>query len=40
MRYSSLRVYSPDASFDEAANADPTELGRRLGVTYVVSGSI
>jgi TolB-like protein len=40
MRFSSLRVFSPGASFDESADANATELGRRLGVSYVVSGSI
>lgn len=40
VRYSSLRVYSPRASFGETANADPAELGQRLGVSYVVGGSV
>lgn len=40
MHFSSLRLFSPRASFGESADADATELGRRLGVSYVVSGSV
>jgi TolB-like protein len=40
MRFSALRIYSPSASFREEAAADPRELGRRLGVSYVLTGSV
>ncbi len=40
MRFSSLRLFSPRASFGERTDADVADLRRRLGVSYVVSGSV
>jgi TolB-like protein len=40
MHFSSLRIFSPRASFGEDPDASATELGQRLGVTYVVGGSV
>ncbi|WP_149341949.1 tetratricopeptide repeat protein [Neorhizobium sp. P12A] len=40
MRFDTLRLYSLPASFAQDANADPTNLGRRLAVAYVVKGSL
>lgn len=40
MHFSSIRVFSPRASFGESADADAIELGQRLGVSYVVSGNV
>jgi TolB-like protein/Flp pilus assembly protein TadD len=40
MRFGELRLYSSYASFQEQANADPVELGKRLDVGYVVKGSV
>ncbi|WP_424753263.1 hypothetical protein [Methylobacterium sp.] len=40
MHFSSIRVFSPRASFGERTDADAGELRRRLGVSYVVSGSV
>lgn len=38
MLFQNFRVYSPDASFRQEANADPLALGRDLGVSFVVKG--
>jgi TolB-like protein len=40
MRFPDLRLYSVPASFRQDAKADPVEVGRDLGVAYVVSGNI
>ena len=40
MRFPDLRLFSTPASFAQNPAADPRELGRRLGTTYVVRGTI
>ncbi len=40
MRFSAFRLYSIPASFRQNAEANPEELGRGLGVSYVVTGSV
>ena len=38
MLFQNFRVYSTTSSFRQDAGADPTSLGRELGVSYVVTG--
>ena len=40
MRFDAFRLYSVPASFGHGADTDPVELGRDLGVDYVVKGSV
>jgi TolB-like protein len=40
MRFGELRLYSSYGSFLEQPSADPVELSERLGVGYVVKGSV
>lgn len=40
MRFPDLRLFSTPASFAQTPTLDPRELGRRLGTTYVVRGTI
>jgi len=40
MRFSGLRLYSLPASFRQDERADPVDLGRDLGVAYVVKGGV
>jgi TolB-like protein len=40
MRFGELRLYSAYGSFLERPSADPVELGERLGVGYVIEGSV
>jgi TolB-like protein len=40
MRFPDFRLFSELASFRRSAAADPVELGKSLGVSYVVRGSI
>jgi TolB-like protein len=40
MRFGELRLYSAYGSFQEQPSADPVELGKRLGVGYVIRGSV
>jgi adenylate cyclase len=40
MRFGELRLYSVYGSFLEQPTADPVELSERLGVGYVVNGSV
>ena len=40
MRFGESRLYSADASLLEQPTADPVELSERLGVGYVVKGSV
>jgi adenylate cyclase len=40
MRFGELRLYSACGSFLEQPSADPVELSERLGVGYVVKGSV
>jgi TolB-like protein len=40
MRFDAFRLYSVPASFGHGADSDPVELGRDLGVDYVVKGSV
>jgi TolB-like protein len=40
MRFPDLRLFSTPASFAQNPAADPRELGRRLGTTYVVQGTV
>ena len=39
-RFPDVRLFSTPASFAQNPEADPRELGRRLGTAYVVQGSI
>jgi adenylate cyclase len=40
MRFDELRLYSAYASFQEEPAANPVELSERLGVGYVIKGSV
>jgi TolB-like protein/tetratricopeptide (TPR) repeat protein len=40
MRFPDFRLYSAPASFRQDAMANPTALGRNLGVSYVVKGNV
>lgn len=40
MQFSGLRLYTANASFRQDPNADAAALGKDLGVTYVVRGSV
>jgi len=40
MRFPGFRLYTLPVSFEKGANGEPAELGRDLGVAYVVSGSV
>jgi TolB-like protein/tetratricopeptide (TPR) repeat protein len=40
MRFPSLRLYTLPTNFNRDASAEPAQLGRELGVAYVVSGSV
>jgi TolB-like protein len=40
MRFPGFRLYTLPASFEKDASTEPAELGRDLGVAYVVSGSV
>jgi len=39
-RFPDIRLYMPPAGVDRSAPADAVETGKRLGVTYVVTGSV
>jgi TolB-like protein len=39
-RFPDIRIYSPLASFKQDPTAGPIELGKRLGVSYVVAGEL
>jgi TolB-like protein/tetratricopeptide (TPR) repeat protein len=40
MRFPDFRLYSARTSFREQSNADPVAVGRDLGVSYVLRGSV
>ena len=40
MRFPGFRLYTLPIGFESAAGPEPATLGRNLGVTYVVSGSV
>jgi TolB-like protein len=40
MRFPDLRLFSGTASFGQSAASDPVDLGRSLGVSYAVKGSV
>ncbi|SHG98602.1 TolB amino-terminal domain-containing protein [Kaistia soli DSM 19436] len=40
MRFEGFRLYSVAASFRQDADADPIDVGRKLGVAYLVKGSV
>ena len=40
MRFPSFRLYTLPISFEKDASAEPQKVGRNLGVTYVVKGTV